>query len=984
MKTLRIAIHNTFVRRVVAVSVATATLAAGAVVSAAAAHAVGVGTEQSAVVSTVPSNATPAVSDGVVYALAKVGNLVIAGGSFTTVQDPGSTANIARNAVFAFDPATGMVSTSFAPQLDGTVQAVSPGPVADTVYLGGYFKTVNGAKAKSVALVSTSTGQLISSFRPPALNGAVFSLASARGHLLLAGSFTLANAATRHGLASLNPTTGQLEDYLAVSLDGHHNWAGSGAKGPVGGRSLAVDPTGTRLVVIGNFKTADSLPRDQIAMIALGDQNAVVDTTWATLKYTAACYANAYDTYVTDVQFSPDGSYFVVTATGGVGTNSDGSHSLCDSASRWSSTATGSNVAPTWIDFTGNDTLWSVALTGTAVYVGGHQRWLNNSFGIDAAGTGAVPRPGVAALDPVSGIPLSWNPGRNPRGAGAYALLTTGDGLYVGSDTDYFGNWRYKRPKLGFFPLAGGSAPASTAVAALPANVYLAGPTGGQSGGAEQLLQRPVSGTRVGTTSATSTPSFTWSTVRAAFVVGDTLFFGRTDNQFYRAPFDGSTVGPVTQVDPYNDPAWATVRTGTGNSVYRGKATTFYGELGSVTGAFYSSGRLYYSLAGQRALYYRWFSPDSGIVGAEEFTAPGTVDLRSAAGLTASAGQLLYANSTDGSLRSMPFVDGVPDQSHETILSSPARDGNDWRARSLFLYGPPSFPNTPPTASATVSCQDLSCTFDGTASADADGRVTAYDWNFGDGSTGTGPTPQHTYAAGGTYQVQLTVTDDLRATGTWTGSVTASSAAPVVAPVGVAGVNGLGSSPAVTVPSGTAAGDTEVLVVTTAAAGLVTGPPDGAGWQRLATQTTSPLETVVFSRTATAVDAGSTVSMTLAGSTRFDVRLAVYRGVGSVSATTAGFVNTASLPAPAVDVTAAGSWVVSYWAVRSSSVTSWQPPVGLTVRDAGVGDKSAHVDSLLADTGAVVPVGPHGSDTAVADSPAYKAAAVTMVLTPAS
>lgn len=50
--------------------------------------------------------------------------------------------------------------------------------------------------------------------------------------------------------------------------------------------------------------------------------------------------------------------------------------------------------------------------------------------------------------------------------------------------------------------------------------------------------------------------------------------------------------------------------------------------------------------------------------------------------------------------------------------------------------------------------------FDASASADPNGEVVAFAWDFGDGTTGEGQTTSHTYAAVGTYTLSLTVKDN--------------------------------------------------------------------------------------------------------------------------------------------------------------------------------------------------------------------------------
>ena len=50
-------------------------------------------------------------------------------------------------------------------------------------------------------------------------------------------------------------------------------------------------------------------------------------------------------------------------------------------------------------------------------------------------------------------------------------------------------------------------------------------------------------------------------------------------------------------------------------------------------------------------------------------------------------------------------------------------------------------------------------TFDGSGSADPNGDVLAYSWDFGDGSTGSGVSPTHAYTTAANYTVTLTVSD---------------------------------------------------------------------------------------------------------------------------------------------------------------------------------------------------------------------------------
>ena len=53
----------------------------------------------------------------------------------------------------------------------------------------------------------------------------------------------------------------------------------------------------------------------------------------------------------------------------------------------------------------------------------------------------------------------------------------------------------------------------------------------------------------------------------------------------------------------------------------------------------------------------------------------------------------------------------------------------------------------------------LTVNFDGSNSTDAEGAIANWDWDFGDGATGTGAVTSHAYTSGGVFKAKLTVTD---------------------------------------------------------------------------------------------------------------------------------------------------------------------------------------------------------------------------------
>jgi PKD repeat protein len=101
---------------------------------------------------------------------------------------------------------------------------------------------------------------------------------------------------------------------------------------------------------------------------------------------------------------------------------------------------------------------------------------------------------------------------------------------------------------------------------------------------------------------------------------------------------------------------------------------------------------------------------------------------------------------------------------------------------------------SPPTRTVTVTATNQAPTanpggpysgttgqpiqFNGSGSFDPDGTITAYSWAFGDGTTGAGLSPTHTYASPGSYTVALSVTDNSGASSNASTSASVSASVP--------------------------------------------------------------------------------------------------------------------------------------------------------------------------------------------------------------
>jgi hypothetical protein len=382
-------------------------------------------------------------------------------GTFTAIKQGGKS--YARTNVVSFGATPPYRVSSWAPSINGEVNSIAfSGGKCSNAYIGGSFTSVNGTAVGNIAEVSTSTGAVIKKFAHSA-NKAVNTLLGIRApgggtHILVGGDYTSINGTKADPyMTSLSPVTGKDDGYVNLQIHGNYKFPGV-TPNPTRVFNQALSHSGRLDLVMGDFTSVGTVPRQQIFMLGFGPRHGRVSG-WTSPEFDGSagnlphgypyqCYTDVAF-YVRSAAWSPDDSTIYLGDTGYHPWNltAGGQRTgLCDSASAWP--ATQKRVLHRWINYTGCDSIYSVAADASTVYFAGHERWSENPDGCDAAGSGAIPAPGIEGLSPKTGA-LTFNPTR-ARGIGADDMIITPEGLWIASD-----NWENSNMCGGVKNLAG-------------------------------------------------------------------------------------------------------------------------------------------------------------------------------------------------------------------------------------------------------------------------------------------------------------------------------------------------------------------------------------------------------------------------------------------------------------------------------------------------------------------------------------------------
>lgn len=398
-----------------------------------------------------PRTDTPRVTSGNVEDMVQWGNRVVLVGSFTSLSDADGT-SFAQPYIAAYDIDTGLLVRSFRPTFDRGIVAAAVSADGQDLFVVGQFNTVNGVSRRKVAKLNWD-GTLDTTFRANAnARASAVAVAADGSAVYVGGFFSRIRRVDRGLLAALNPTTGAVDAAFDLPIT-----EGLGPNATLKVQSLLLTPDDDTLVVIHTGARVDGQLREGIALI---DTNTKQLLPWQTDIYTENLPRVGGVLRITEGDISPDGSYFVVVS----GSGGD-RPPINDTAIAWPVDG-GPGIEPLWVS-RHFDSLFTVAITEYAVYIGGHFRWQesptstdpwpgddftnygwDSGIGAYALGDEVVRRDQIGALDPLTGKAMNWSPGSNAL-VGVSALEAVPRGLLVAHDGTTLGGLNVGRH--GFF-----------------------------------------------------------------------------------------------------------------------------------------------------------------------------------------------------------------------------------------------------------------------------------------------------------------------------------------------------------------------------------------------------------------------------------------------------------------------------------------------------------------------------------------------------
>ncbi|MGO2053535.1 MAG: PKD domain-containing protein [Glutamicibacter sp.] len=303
---------------------------------------------------TVTADALPTVQiNGVVWSQVVIGDVVYAGGSFSTARPAGAapgTQETPRNNILAYDIRTGELIGGFAPDFNAQVLSLAASPDGTRLYVGGDFTALNGQGATRMVALDPQSGARIPNFDPQPSNS-VRAIVATETEVYLGGSFFRLGQAWREQVAAVRASDAALLAMRPVVTGGKVD-------------SLALSPDGSKLAIGGQFTAVNSTTDNASGL-------AVINTDTAEkYSYPAAAYVRngGNNGSITSIASDED-TFYASGFTFGRTNTLEGVVAI-----KWS------DLETHWLEDCHGDT-YSVHPAGDQVYIAGHPHYCGNIGG---------------------------------------------------------------------------------------------------------------------------------------------------------------------------------------------------------------------------------------------------------------------------------------------------------------------------------------------------------------------------------------------------------------------------------------------------------------------------------------------------------------------------------------------------------------------------------------------------------------------------